>query len=798
MQVSISWLKEYIEIKESPVELAERLTMAGLEVESIRPERYGYEKSFVGRVLTAKQHPERPDFQVLSMDCGAFRVQVLSNLREFREGEILPIACRGFALPDGTLLDARRVTGVESEGKIVSEADVEHSDNDGVILPLPREAKPGDILPDLLGYTDMILKFDLTANRADCLSVFGICRELSAILNRRLKKTPFDFKLDTAPRDVEFSVDIRDKKLCPRYSGRVLQDIRIAKSPVWLKRRLISGGMRPINGIVDVTNFVMLETGQPLHAFDLDTLADRAIVVRRAARGETIVTIDGATRQLTTDMLVIADSRKPVAVAGVMGGADTEVSGNTRNLLLESAHFNQRSIRRTSMGLGLRTEASIRFEKGVDPTRAADASDYASFLIQKLGWGRALDGMIDECPLPYKPKIIPVSCNKVRGFLGEPAMTNKFIADVMRRLDFPIEPGASDASFKVTVPGHRFDMGMWQDVAEEAARIFGYQNIRSELPDMKVHRATVTPNVAFRRELKDKLVACGLSECVTFSFTSMQELKGVWMEDNLQAVPLLNPLTEEHTHLRPTIIPNMLRTIARNLARGNPNLGLFELGKIFIGPGEPVEKESLVIGLCGNMWHVPAASMVQMNMDQYYVIKGIIEDFLGRAGNAPLSFKKSSMSLFHPHHSATVFMGGARVGEFGEVHPQVCRNFGIRAGVALAELDPEVIRSARPAARKYKKFSRFPESKRDLSVVVDESVEAGQIMDILVKRGGDILNRADMVDVFRSADVGVGKKSVTFSLSFRHMERTLSDEEINGKMERILGAIKEKLGGELR
>jgi len=370
--------------------------------------------------------------------------------------------------------------------------------------------------------------------------------------------------------------------------------------------------------------------------------------------------------------------------------------------------------------------------------------------------------------------------------------------DVMRRLDFEVAEGGSAVSFKVSVPGHRFDMGMWQDVAEEVARIYGYQNIKSSLPSMKVHRAAVTPNVAFRRDLKEKLVACGMSECITFSFTTLQELKDVWLDDNLQAVPLLNPLTEEHTHLRPTIIPNMLRTISRNQARGNPNLGLFELGKIFLGPGVPVEKESLVIGLCGDMWRVPAASKVQIKMEQYYVIKGVVEDFLGRVSNQPLLFKKSTMSLFHPNRSASVFIGSSKIGEFGELHPQVCRNFDIRTGVALAELDPGAILSARPDTLSYAKFSRFPASARDLSIVVEEAVEAGEIRDILIKRGGDILKRADLIDVFRSEDVGQGRKSVTFSLVFRHLERTLSEEEINGKIERILGAVKEKLGGELR
>lgn len=797
MRVPTSWLREYVDLPESPVEIAERLTMAGFEVEEILTETFGLEHSAAGVITAVAAHPDRPGFYVLTVSCGDYSVQVLSNLRKFDKGELLPVARAGFVFPDGTILEPRKMGGVMSDGKILSEADVEHSDNDGVILPLPAGAKPGDCVPDLLGISSAVLKFKLTANRGDCQNIYGIAREASAVFGRPIKKNPFDFELPVSPRDVEFSVDIKAPALCPRYSGRLLRNIKIEKSPVWMRRRLIAAGMRPINSIVDVTNYVMLEVGQPLHAFDLDTLENRAIIVRRARKGETIATIDGSVCRLGPDMLVIADARRSVAVAGVMGGADTEIKDGTRNMLLESAHFLPRSVRRTSLDLGMRTEASMRFEKGVDPTGPARCSDYAAFLIHKLGCGTPLDGMIDAIPRTHKPRVVNVSCRKVREFLGEPEIGDARMQDIMESLGFGVEAGKS--SFKVTVPGHRFDFSIWQDAAEEIARIWGYNNVRSELPSIKVHRAVVTPNFAFIRKLKNMLATAGLCESVTYSFTNMKELNDAWLDDNYRLIEMLNPISEDHTHLRPTLVPGMLRVVSRNISRGNNNAALFELGKIFQGPAaEPNEKYSIAIAQYGRAWQAPTASSVKSNVAPYYEIKGVVESFLEQVTNEPLTFRKSSMSLFHPFRSASVFWGRDKIGEFGEVHPEVCANFDVRGGLTLAELDPDVIRAHTRETITFKQFSRFPASMRDLSLVVAEDVEAAAVRDALTAAGGDALNRLELVDVFRSGDVGEGKKSVTFALEFRRLEQTLSDDEVNAVVERMIANVGEKIGGALR
>lgn len=800
MQAPINWIKEYIDIEETPERIAELFTMAGLEVSEITPERFGFGESCVARATRVERHPERPEMFVLTTEGGEHTNTVLTNLREFPVGAILPIARQGFVFPDGSVLEPRKMGGVVSDGKIISEADMEYTADANAILPVPDGAMPGDIVPDALGITDYVLKFDLTANRGDCLNIFGICRELSAILDRPLKKSPFDFTLETSPRDMEFSVSIKDKKLCPRYSGRLLCGVKVERSPAWMRRRLIASGMRPINCIVDVTNYVLLETGQPLHAFDLDTLEDGAIVVRRAKNGETIATLDGAERQLTGDMLVIADRKKPVAVAGVMGGAPTEITDKTRNMLLESAHFDPRSVRRASLALGLRTEASLRFEKGVDPERAAYASDYAAHLIQKNGWGVAQDGMIDSYPVKSKRRSISVAYKQIREYIGDGALDNERIIHILRNLGFVVIAGKS--SIKIDVPSHRFDISIWQDIVEEVARIYGYNNVRSSLPRMELRRAAPEPNFAFTRSLKNMLAASGLTECVSFSFTNARELELARM-GGAPAVAMKNPLTEDHTHLRPSLLPCMMRAVAMNIRRGNKDLSLFELGKIFLVPeaqsDAPRERMSLSIAVAGNPWRTPARSALDVKVQQYYQLKGVLEDFLSRANAPEPAFGPSTLPLFHPNHSASVFIEGVKFGEIGEVHPQAMRELGVRGEIAAAELDPEVLRRYAQRVTTYNRISNQPALTRDLSIIVSEETPAAAIREKMLADGGEFLRGVSLVDVFRGEAVGgEGKKSVTFTLEFRHPERTLGDAEVNDRIAAMLDGIKTSLGGVLR
>jgi phenylalanyl-tRNA synthetase beta chain len=796
MRVPVEWLKEYVDFEESTEEIAELLTMAGLEVGEIALERFGFENSYVCEVVACERHPARDEFFVLKVAADGMERIVLTNLRAYTPGEILPVAFEGYTFPDGSKLEPMKFGGVESNAKIMSEWDIEYSDNREVVLPLPGTAKPGDRVPDALGMTLEVLVFELRANRGDCLCVLGVATELAAVLNRPLKKNVFDVSFEEKERDVEFTVDIRDSELCSRYTGRLLQNIVISDSTPLMKRRLTACGMRPINCIVDVTNYVMLEVGQPLHAFDLDTLENREIIVRRAAEGESIVTIDGADRALSAEMLVIADSSRPVAVAGVMGGLQTEITDATKNMLLESAFFNPRSIRRTASALDMRSEASMRFEKTIPLDDVAAASNYATWLIWKNGWGTPLSGLIDSFPAPKKPVSISVSGDKIRS-LTSPDLTDDVIVDALKRLNFAVK--AQGGEITATAPSRRSDISIWQDLAEEAARIYGYERITSELPTVKIRRAVMMPNLSANRRLRELLFRANLSEAITFSFTRMEDLSKIWPDSAPEAVPIRNPLTEDQTHLRPSIIPNMLKVVAHNRRNiGDAPIQLFELGRIFFNPAQPSEKDSLVIAVSGRSLRTPTETDYPLPQSCFYTLKGVVEQFLEGAAAQKVEFKTVSVPAFHPHRCAEIIFGGRSIGVMGEVHPEVCSRFEIRDVVALAEIDPEHIKALLDATPRYARISRQPALQRDLSIIVDRDVPAETIADIIRRKGEDLLESARVFDVFTGGPIGEDKKSVSFSLIFRHPDRTLTDSLVAPIIENVIEAIKTEVGGSLR
>jgi phenylalanyl-tRNA synthetase beta chain len=794
MRVPVEWLREYVDFVEPLETVAEKMTMAGMEIGEIAEERFGAENSFVGEVVKVEQHPKRPDFYILTVAGGIGEKIVLTNLRPFQIGEIIPVACEGFVFPDGTRLEPMKFGGVESDAKILAEWDIEYSPDKGVILPLPKGARVGECVPDAMEITQKVFVFELTPNRGDCLSVFGLARELAAVLGKPLRKNVFDVEFPEQPIDIDFKVRIKDPELCPRYSGRVIRDIVTAESPVWMKRRLTACGMRPISSIVDVTNYVMLEAGQPLHAFDLDTLEDRTIIVRRAAEGESIITIDGQERKLTTDMLVIADKRRPVAVAGVMGGMLTEITDKTKNTLLESAHFNPRNLRRTAVNLDMKSEASLRFEKGVALTNTVNASNYASYLIWKNGWGLPLSGLIDVYPRKHKPVTITVGPERIRNFIS-PEITSEIVEDSLTRLEFKVEKKGKN--LKVTAPGHRFDVSIWEDLAEEVARLYGYERIASQLPYVKTHRAEMTDNLSKNRMLRDRLVRCGLSEIVTFSFANPAELTLIWPENAPEAVPILNPLTEDNTHLRPTLVPNMLKTVSRNKKNvGIVPMQLFELGKIFLNPAAPTETDSLVIATTGRTLSTPTSSDYKFELVGYYTIKGIVEEFIESVTSKKPAFEPANNPLYHPHRSAEIHIDGVKIGELGEVHPAVCAKFEIKDSVSLAELDLERIKPLLGEQPFYRKISRFPSVERGLTVIVPENVPAQDIEIVIRKSGTELLASANAYDRFTDEKLrSEHEKAVSLKLEFRDPERTLNSEEISSIMDKIISSIKSHVAG---
>ncbi|MEW6202483.1 MAG: phenylalanine--tRNA ligase subunit beta [bacterium] len=803
MRVPIGWLKEFVEITVSAEELAERLTMAGLEVGEIITERFGCDAAVVGVVETVEKHPSREDFFVITADVGnrvgaRHALPLLTNLPNFSPGDLLPLALEGFVFPDGSVLEPKKIHGVTSEAKIIAEADLELSDKANALIALPASAKAGDYVADLLGITETVLKFDLTANRGDCLSIFGIAREAAAALGAGLLKSPYDAARNFPDGDDLFAVEIQAGKLCPRYTGRVITDVRIGTSPLWMRRRLMACGMRPINNIVDVTNYVMIEVGQPLHAFDLDMLKGGRIIVRRACRDEQMRTLDGEDRSLTADMLVIADEQRPVAIAGVMGGADTEVTSRTSRILLESAFFDPVSIRRTSHRLELRSESSSRFEKVIDLQRVGDASDRAASIIHELGWGTPLSPLIDAFPRQPRRKTIMVSPKKINAILGT-AIKDEKVESILKGLQFPVEKKGKN--LKVDVPSHRHDISIVEDFAEEVARVYGYDRIPSELPVVRAHRAYEEDEFRHRRRLREAMVELGLDEAFNFSFTNRAELEKIYgAGDFSNIVPISNPLTDDFTHLRPSLIPALIRSCVYNFTRGSEDVFLFELGRIFYldSDGQPAEKDSLAFVITGQPYHSTARSISAPPPADYFTAKGIVENLMEKLAVSSLKFLPSDSSLYHPHRSAMVTADDRKAGEFGELHPSFLQKFEIKKVVCMGEFEVDVLSEFLKRSRRCVPISRFPLVERDLSFVVDDEITAGSIREITEDAGGELLESVAAVDEFRSEAIGAGKKSVTFNMKFRHISRTLSDEEVNARVNEIVQRVNEKTGGILR
>ncbi|MEW5946588.1 MAG: phenylalanine--tRNA ligase subunit beta [bacterium] len=798
MRVPMGWLKEFVEFDLDARELARRMTMAGLEVSELAAERFGFDNAFVGVVTSSERLPGRDDFVVLSISTGERSLKVVTNLTAFRGGDALPVAAPGFVFPDGTVLEPKRMYGVLSDGKILAEADLEISGRDDVVAALPRGAAAGANVADVLGITELVLKFDLTSNRGDCQSVFGIAREAAAVLGATLRKSPYAVSPDFAPGGGDFEVRLRDPALCPRYTGRLIEGVTTGQSPPWMRRRLIACGMRPISNIVDVTNYVLLETGQPLHAFDMDTLEGGRIVVRRAGRGERLVTIDGVDRALPPETLVIADARRPVAVAGVMGGADTAVSDATRRILLESAFFDPVGIRRTSRRLDLRTESSVRFEKVVDPLRVADASNRAARVIKDNGWGAPLQPMRDVFPRVPKETTVRTAAKKINFILGT-AIEPAAMETLLKNASFSVE--RTGGAMKVRVPSHRRDVSIPEDVAEEVARLYGYDRIPSELPEVRTHRASMAPGFHVRDRLHALMVEAGLDETYSFGFTNVNELKSVYGEGGVpRAVAIINPLTEDFTHLRGSLVPGLLRACRGNFARGVEDVFLFELGRIyFYAPdGAPSERDSLAFAASGCHWRPTTRSAPSPPPADFYYARGIVESVLDRITAAQPRFEPATSPLYHPGRSAEAMVGGVKVAEFGEVHPSVLNRLEIKRVVCAGVFEPDALAGLMGEERRHAPVSRFPAVTRDLSVIVGDDVAAARAGEAIRAAAGEWLEELEVVDVYRSDAVGEGMKSVTFTMRFRHRERTLGDEEVNERMEAVVRALAERVGGIVR
>jgi len=820
MRVPLKWLQEYVSLDDIPVDvLAHRLTLAGLEVAGI--ERIGQEwdreRVLVGQVLEVRRHPNADRLTVvdvsfgsgppLSVVCGA------PNLQPGMRGQKVALARAGARLYDGHCQEPRLVTlkadtirGVRSEGMICSEKELGLSEDHTGVVILPDDAPVGLPLADYLG--EAILDIDLTPNLGRCYSMIGVAREVAALFGRELRRPSPEPQEAGLPIAGQVTVEILDPDLCPRYSAALVRDVRMGPSPAWMQERLRRAGMRPINVVVDVTNYVMLEFGQPLHAFDYEKLRPKpgqdgppAIVVRRARPGERLTTLDGVERVLDADALLICDGQGPVALAGVMGGLESEVTDTTRHILLESAHFDPINIRRTSKALRLSSEASIRFERGVDPEGTVWALRRACALLEELAGAGTARGVVDVYPRPYPPRRIVLPAGEARRILGIP-FTAEELADLLRPLGFACT--VEGENVRVEVPSFRMDVALPADLLEEVARMYGYDRIPTTLLRDVLPPQRSNPLLELQEQIRDILVGCGLDEVITYSLTNLGSISrltpGMPEVDGSRYLRLANPLSPEREYLRQTLQAGLLEALALNL-RSYERVAIFEIGRIYLPrEGEELPEEPPVLGLAlagrreERSW-LPSASE---ELD-FFDLKGVVEVLLDRLGIVGARFEPSGHPSFHPGRQAALRLGEEVVGHLGEVHPQVCAQFELPARrVCLGEF--RLLPFLQHAGlRPYEPLSRFPAVVQDIAVVVDEGVPAVRVAEVIRQAGGPLLRDLALFDVYRGAPLPEGKRSLAYRLTFQAMDRVLVEDEVNRLREKkIVPALERVLGATIR
>ncbi|MEW6143028.1 MAG: phenylalanine--tRNA ligase subunit beta [Chloroflexota bacterium] len=800
MKISLKWLRDYVDPGLPPEEIAARLTMAGLEVKAVHKSGSDWQNVVVALVTEVKQHPNADRLKLATVDLGGRSVTVVCGAPNVQAGQKVPFASVGAWLKDGhtgqpTQLKPAKIRGVVSEGMICAEKELGISEDYSGIMVLPPDAPIGMPLSDYLG--DVVLDVEVTPNRPDCMSVMGIAHEVAALTGRAMKSPDLDYEEGGKPVASLASVEIADPDLCPRYCASVISDVKVVPSPPWLQQRLTACGMRPINNIVDATNYVMLEYGQPLHAFDYERLTEHKIIVRRARDGEVITSLDGSERKLGEGMLIIADARRAVAVAGVMGGLDSEISEVTTTILLESASFSPVSIRRTSAGLKLRTEASIRFERGLSRELTMPALRRVTRLILQLAGGTAASGVIDVYPGKLGDKWIRLSATRVHGLLGmEPGI--ELVERMLGLLGFTCRKTGSPDELEVMVPYWRSDIQGVADLAEEVARIIGYDKIPVTQLSAALPVHEPAPRLAFRETLRDTMVGCGFQEVLTYSLTSEAltcKLTPTCQIYGPEPMKVANPLSQEQSSLRTTLRANLLACLAHNQKHEGGGIRLFEIGKVFLPQekGQPREIEMLCAVLGG--LKQPVSWRGQGKTIDFYDAKGVIEAVSERLGVA-VEFAPVVDETFHTGRVAGIIADGAPIGVLGEVHPKVAEGFELGRTTYLIELDIEALLPLASADRRYQLLPRFPSVIRDIAVVLDRSVKWEQVERLV--HGLPLVASCQLFDLYEGKPVPEGKKSLAFRMVYQSPDRTLTDEEADKVHQQIIDKLGQELGAVLR
>ena len=809
MKASLQWMNEYVplDLNRPAQELADELTQAGIPVEEVLSMDPGLKKIYTGKIVEITKHPDADKLQVCQVQCLSedgeeITKQIVTAATNVAVGQIVPVAYHKSRLADGTEIKKGKLRGVVSEGMFCSVAEFGISSD----LVRPEEAQGIYIFPEgtpigldikeALMLNDTVYEFELTANRADCFSMVGLSREFGIMTNQKALFPVIMVNENGESIEGKASVAIEAHDLCTRFTSRLVTNVTIEPSPLWMQNRLRNSGIRPINNVVDVTNYVMLELGQPMHAYDYDCVADHTLIARRAKAGETLTTLDGNERELNESMLIIADTKGPIGVAGVMGGLTSEVTDKTTNVLFEAAVFNGPSIRRTSKALGMRSEASGRFERGVNHKYTAYSIDRAAQLLQQICPSCKVSvGIIDVYPEPVEQRTVTFTAEQINDYLGTSIEKDRMV-DILTKLEFGITE--SGDTIEALVPTWRDDVTVMPDIAEEVARIVSYDNIEPTIPVAVLSSGGMTPKKALTKEVTHYLAHAGLSQIITFSFMHKDGLTNMMLpegDNRYTAIPILNPISEEFPYMRTTLVPAVIEAAKRNIAQQNKDLWLFETANVYEPKTLPLtevpHERPMACGIMMGKVIEAAWNQAQRDTD-FYDVKGVVDGLLAKLGLTQYDIQPSSESYYHPGVSAHYTVNGVTIANYGELHPQVVKNFDLSGKVYMFEIDLEAVLSIIVPPFRYQSFSKFPGTSRDLAIVAPVSVTSGDIVALIKEHGGEYLESVSIFDVYEGEHIEAGYRSLAYNLQFRSMEGTLNDEDIDGAIQAIIDALATK------
>jgi len=797
VKIPYRWLTELVETDVSAPEVAERLTMAGIEVAGLAPRVRGLSGVVVGEVREVSPHPAGGPLTICRVSTGSQDFHVVCGAPNVRVGTRAAFARPGAVLPEGRCVEATSIKGVVSQGMLCSEAELGVGEDGAGIFLLDPDAPLGKDLVAYLELDDPILEIEVTPNRPDCLSVIGIAREVAALTGGRVRMPPTAVG-ETDPSAASLTaVTVEDPDLCPRYAARVILDVAVGPSPAWLRERLRAVGLRPINNVVDVTNYVLWELGHPLHAFDYDLLRGHRIVVRRARAGEGLVTLDTQSRPLADSMLVIADAERAVAVAGVMGGANTEVGGATRRVLLESACFKPASVRRTAKALNLSTEASYRFERGADIDGLLEALDRAAQLVARLAGGRVARGVVDVYPAPRAPSQVRLRLARIQRVIGACPSPDR-VETILRGLGFPLE--ARDGGFQVRVPSFRRDVSLEDDLVEEVARVWGYGEIPSTIPSGALRLTRRPRHLVTQDAVRHALTASGCQEAVTLALVNPAHVAYLgWAADDPRVVTLQNPLAADRSILRPSLLFGLLEAVGTNVRRQSPDVRLFEIGRVFEGQGPgQLAREDTRVGVVLSGTRGPRSWFGGKARVDLFDMKGVVENVAEALERGDVTVDAVQVPYLEEGRGVTVEVQGVAVGILGELHPDVQRAFGLPAPVFVAELSLDRLEAIPARTLVHRPLPRFPGVQRDLAVVLPATVLADEVGRVIREIPNPCLKRVTLFDVYAGEQVGPRRKSLAYSLWYQAEDRTLTDMEVNAMHAEVIERLRQSLGAEVR